>query len=260
MTVRRRAEPVHLYRRLVREESRESLSGGNIGSVLRVGGTVVREAGDWTPAVHRLLSHLQAVGVPGVPRPLRIEDRQEVLSFVDGVVPSYPMPSWVWTGAALDTAADLLRRIHDATAELDDDGPWRAPTHEPVEVICHNDFAPYNLVFAGTTGRVVGAIDWDFASPGPRLWDVSYLAYRIVPLSTADWGDQFGEAERRDRLTRLLAAYRSGVEASRVVEVLAERLDELANLSDDFAERLSKPDLHDDATLYRHDAAHLQEM
>ena len=69
------------------------------------------------------------------------------------------MPSWVWTGTALDTAADLLRRIHDATAELDVRGPWRAPAHEPVEVICHNDFAPYNLVFAGTTGRVVGAID-----------------------------------------------------------------------------------------------------
>ena len=54
----------------------------------------------------------------------------------------------------------------------------------PVEVICHNDFATYNLVFDGE--NVVGVIDWDFASPGPRLWDIAYLAYRIVPLSSGD--------------------------------------------------------------------------
>ena len=231
-----------------------------MGSVLRVGDTVVREAGDWTPAVHRLLRHLQAVGVPGVPRPLRIEDGQEVLSFVDGVVPSYPMPSWVWSGAALDSAADLLRRIHDATAELGVDGPWRAPAHEPVEVVCHNDFAPYNLVFAGATGKVVGVIDWDFASPGPRSWDLSYLAYRIVPLSTADWGDGFDEGERRERLARLLAGYGSGVEAHQLTDVLRVRLEELAHFSDDFAERLGKPELHDHAELYRHDAAHLPQL
>ena len=242
------------------DEPPEQLSGGNIASVLRVGDTVVRDAGEWTPAVHRLLRHLQAVGVPGVPRPLGIKNRQEVLSFVDGVVPSYPMPSWVWTGAALDSAADLLRRIHDATVELDVDGPWRAPAHEPVEVICHNDFAPYNLVFAGATGKVVGVIDWDFASPGPRSWDLSYLAYRIVPLSTADWGDGFDGTERRTRLTRLLAAYGSGAEARQLADVLRERLHDLARLSDDFAERLDKPDLHDHAMLYRHDAAHLPQL
>ena len=140
------------------------------------------------------------------------------------------------------------------------DDPWRAPAHEPVEVICHNDFAPYNLVFAGVTGRVVGVIDWDFASPGPRLWDLSYLAYRIVPLSTADWGDGFGEAERRKRLTRLLAVYGTGLTAHQLADVLRVRLDELAHLSDDFAERLDKPELHDHAMLYRHDAAHLPQL
>src|SRR5204863_4404273 len=99
-----------------------------------------------------------------------------VVGFVVGAVPAYPMPPWVWTDAALDSAARMLRQIHDATARLEIEGPWRSPVHQPAEVVCHNDFAPYNLVF--DSGVVVGVIDWDFASPGPRVWDLSYLAYR----------------------------------------------------------------------------------
>ena len=51
-------------------------------------------------------------------------------------------------------------------------------------------------------------IDFDFASPGPRLWDLAYLAYRIIPLST-DHADGFsGGEERETRLDRLLQTYR----------------------------------------------------
>ena len=49
------------------------------------------------------------------------------------------------------------------------------------EVICHNDFAPYNLMFED--GRLTGVIDLDLASPGPRVWDMAYTAYRFVPLT-----------------------------------------------------------------------------
>ena len=48
-------------------------------------------------------------------------------------------------------------------------------------MICHNDFAPYNLAFRD--GLPVGAIDFEAASPGPRAWDLAYLAYRLVPLA-----------------------------------------------------------------------------
>lgn len=227
-----------------------------MGTVVRVGDTVVRESGDWTPAVHRLLNHLNAVGVREVPRPLGIAaDGREVVSFVEGTVPSYPMPAWVWTETALESAARLLRQIHDATEGQDLHGPWRSPVHEPAEVICHNDFATYNLVFGG--GRVVGVIDWDFASPGPRLWDLSYLAYRIVPLSTADWGDGLRPDQRRDRLRRLLAAYGTDAHPREVIEVLRERLHDLARFSDRAARRLNKHELSQHATLYRDDAAHL---
>jgi hypothetical protein len=106
----------------------------------------------------------------------------------------------------------------------------RASLPDCVQVICHNDFAPYNL------------------------------AHRIVPLSTADWGDTFREDERRHRLARLLTAYGSGVRVRGIADVIRRRLGDLARLSDDLAQRLNKPDLHHHATLYRYDAAQLPEM
>lgn len=236
----------------------ERLSGGNFGHVVRKGDTVLRQSGYWTPAVHRLLGQITAAGVRGVPKPLgTTDDGREVLSFVEGTVPAYPMPAWVWSQSALESAARLLRQIHDVTARLDSRGPWRSPVREPVEVICHNDFATYNLVFDGAS--VVGVIDWDFASPGPRLWDLVYLAYRIVPLSQADRADGFTDRERRVRLRRLLAVYGTDTDPGEVGAVLRERLADLAAFSERMAARLDKPELSEHAKLYRHDAAHLPE-
>jgi hypothetical protein len=64
------------------------LAGGNVsGGVVRVGDTVRRPAGPWTPAVHALLDHLHAVGFRGAPRPLGLDDRgREVLTYVPGPV------------------------------------------------------------------------------------------------------------------------------------------------------------------------------
>lgn len=51
---------------------------------------------------------------------------------------------------------------------------WQSPTREPAKVVCHNDFAPYNTDFRDR--RLTGVIDWDMASPDPRVRDLSYLA------------------------------------------------------------------------------------
>jgi len=224
--------------------------------VERRGDRVVRDAGDWTPAVHRLLAHLQRAGVDGVPVPHgRTDDGREVLGFLDGEVPHHPVPAWVWTVRALESSARLLRRIHDATEGASLDGPWRSPTHEPPEVVCHNDFAPYNLVFED--GVVVGVIDWDFASPGPRLWDLAYLAYRIVPLTTDDWGDAFPPSVRRERLIQLLRAYGTSAGPADLLAVLRDRLLELADFSERTADPASRPELREHAQLYRRDAESL---
>ena len=231
----------------------EELSGGNMGPVHRDGQDVLRVAGPWTPTVHRLLRQLRDRGVEGVPEPRGLnDDGRERLEYLPGEVPAYPMPDWVWGEDALVSSARLLRRIHDASASADREGPWRSPAHEPVEVICHNDFATYNLVFRD--GVVVGVIDWDFASPGPRLWDLAYLAYRIVPLTAADHADGFDDDERWRRCDLLLDSYGSTAARSDLVAMLVTRLRELAEFSDKMSVDLHRRDLADHAVGYRRDA------
>jgi hypothetical protein len=197
------------------------LTGGNMTPVVRVGDTVRRGAGPWTPTIHALLEHLRAAGVDRVPEPLGIDEQgREIISFLPGRVGTYPLPDYVLSDQTLDTVARTLRTYHDAT--LDFTAPpgatWQWPAHDPVEVICHNDFAPYNMLFED--GRLTGIIDWDLASPGPRVRDMGYAAYRFVPLTDPENPDVSnpGVAEQARRLARFCEAYGKDVQPRAVAE------------------------------------------
>ena len=49
--------------------------GGSMTTVVRVGDTVRRPVGRWTPAVHSLLRHSEEVGFEGAPRVLGFDDQ-----------------------------------------------------------------------------------------------------------------------------------------------------------------------------------------
>ncbi|WP_125776496.1 phosphotransferase [Antribacter gilvus] len=235
----------------------EALDGGNVSSVVRVGETVRRAAGPWTPTVHALLAWVRAHGVDGVPAPLGIDSRgREVLSHLPGEVGGWPQPDWIWDETVLADAATLLRRWHDASAGFPRDGAtWRLPAQEPAEVICLNDVAPYNMVYSD--GRLAGFIDVDMAAPGPRVRDLGYLAYRICP---------FGEdtppppgLDPHARLDLLLAAYGAdaGISSPDVLRAAVGRLLDLADWSEDHSRATGRPELLEHAAMYRRDAARL---
>lgn len=232
------------------------LTGGNSGPVARVGATVRRPAGDWTPTVHRLLQHLRAAGIRGIPQPVGIDDRgREVLTFVEGEVANYPMPATVWSERVLVDAARLLRDIHDASVSFDrSEAEWRQPARAPAEVVVHNDFAPYNLVFDG--GSLVGVIDWDWAAPGPRVWDLSYLVYRLVPLCS----EPAPPLDIHRRIDLVIEAYGWPISRSELLATMVDRLEALATFTVEQARSVGDPELIEHARLYRADAAAIREL
>src|SRR5205085_1116618 len=63
------------------------LPGGKGGGTVRVGRTVRRATGPWSPAVHALLAHLTAAGLAEAPRVLGIDSAgREALTFLPGRV------------------------------------------------------------------------------------------------------------------------------------------------------------------------------
>lgn len=206
-----------------------ALDGGNVNAgVVRVGDTVRRNLSRSSPTVHRLLLHIAAKGFKGSPRFLGIDDqKREILSYFDGEVGVHPC---IWEeDDTLVADAELLRLYHDATEDFpaseSDDWTFSYPDRRRHEVICHNDFAPYNFVFRARIPYAV--IDFDLAGPGPRLRDVAYAAYWMTPIAfSAPDMKPYAEADvgkGSERLKRFCAHY--GVPADQaLLDMLMEVL------------------------------------
>ena len=184
--------------------------------------------------MHRLLRHLAAAGFPGAPRVLGLDGQgREVLTYLEGEVPVYPTAPERWSEEVLEDVAHLLRRLHDVTVDLEAPaGGWRegAEAPESGEVICHNDVAHYNTVFLA--GRPVAFIDWDFAAPGPRAWDVAYAAYRFVPLCSDQAAGGLGASvpvDRPGRLRRFCDAY-GLTDRAGLVDMILRRIQRVCDL------------------------------
>jgi mutator protein MutT len=181
----------------------ERLPGGHVGGAVRIGTTVRRPTGPWTPAVHALLTHLRGEGLRDVPRVLGTDERgREVLSWLPGRV--VDVDTEPIGDALVVDAMRWLRRYHEVVRGFRPAGVVRWRNHEGElgagEIVCHHDFAPYNV--AEQDGRVVGVFDWDMAGPGTPIEDVAFAAWNFVPL----WRE-LGPVSTARRLRLLCEAY-----------------------------------------------------
>lgn len=204
----------------------EVLHGGvaNAGAVIRVGDHVVRPANPHSTSILRMLVRLAESGFTGASVPVGIDpDGRERLVFIPGDVAIPPYPAWAQSDAALASIARLLRQLHDVstTVAFDGDATWSAEMADPVggEVFCHNDVCLENVVFRD--GQAVGLLDFDFAAPGRRVFDVASFARMCVPIDDDDNESRLGwsSADRPVRLRLVCDEY--GLDGSDRMRMLA---------------------------------------
>jgi Phosphotransferase enzyme family len=225
---------------MLEPEEEHRLPGGFVNDVFRVGSTVRRTSGPWTPAVHALLRHLEAVGFVESPRVLGIDDRgREILTFIEGETLGWTgWPEVMLGGDGIVQLGELLRRFHEAVRGFrpPDGARWRNPLAPlGAEIVRHGDFSPFNTVWRDN--RVAGLIDWDFAQPGEAISDIAYLAWYAVPLAgdrrVHDYGFAHG-IDRSRRLRALCSAYGGPspqevvTEAVRIIDLERIQTEELA--------------------------------
>ena len=197
------------------DQAEVPLAGGTLTAVVRVGATVRRPPGPWTPTVHALLHHLRTRDFPLAPEPLGYDDRgREILTYLPGatVGGSMPWPDWVWDEALLADVGRVVARLHVAAADFRPAGiiPWfDGPQGLGLgELVCHQDLAPYNVVVAD--GAVAGIVDWDLAGPTTARSDLAFVAWQWVPLHdpwVTEWFGWRKPPNRGRRLRVLLDAY-----------------------------------------------------
>ena len=220
-------------------QAEHPLVGGFVNSVVRVGNEVRRSTGPWTPAIHALLGHLEAVGFDEAPRVLGIDEKsRERLTFIDGTSIGWSdWPKVMISSEGLAKLGHLLGHYHEAVRSFKplEDAVWRNPlAPKSGELIRHGDFSPFNAIWRNDD--LVGIVDWDFAQPGDAISDLAYLAWYAVPLMDDHRLVEFGlqVVDRVDRFRSLCAAYgvhepaAVAAEAVRIIKLEALQTVELA--------------------------------
>jgi hypothetical protein len=199
------------------------LPGGNVGGAVRVGDTVRRPSGPWTPAVHELLDFLAAAGLPRIPRVLGIDDRgREILTFLPGRV--LEIGRETLCDAQVRSAMRWLREFHAVVASFPRDSRrWRFAERalEPGEIVCHHDSAMYNMAFDGD--ELSGVFDWDVAGPGIPLDDVAIFAWNTAVLFPD------ADADEVAHLLRTIADGYGGLDPHAVLDRVVVRMTDAAD-------------------------------
>lgn len=210
----------------------EALEGGRQGKIFKQEDKIIRPVNEWSVNVHTFLNFLIEDGFQFTPKPYGfIGQEEEILSYVPGTAYNYPLPEIFLKDEMIEEAAHLLNSYHQAgkkyMSRLTNQETWMLPPVSPIEVMCHGDFAPYNVTIID--GKPAGIIDFDTLHPGPALWDVAYAVYRWIPFTSPENPDHYDHLEEQIRKTKVFMDAYNASEKDREVlpAMMVKRLDTL---------------------------------
>lgn len=222
-------------------DDEQPLGGGRSTTVSRVGDTVRRASGPWTPTVHAYLNYLREAGFVGAPEVLGLDEHgREILRFIEGetmgdvldpneprteLVTIRPWPAAIRSDRALAGVGRLLRELHEAARGFRPVAPvWRehdAPMAAD-EVVTHGDSGPWNVVYRGE--NPVALIDWDNARPQRPLLELAGAAWHFVPLGDDEHlrASGFEAPFRRGERLRILSNAYGASDHAALLDALSE--------------------------------------
>lgn len=195
-------------------------SGDRVPDATLVDGVVHKSTGPWTPSVRALLRHLEAAGFAGAPRVVG-----DGFSWVPGTSP-HPC---AWPDDTVGRVGELLRGLHDAAASFRPaaDAVWQPHwlRERPGDdlVFGHGDTGPWNIV-----GPPLALIDWEYAGPVDRLWELAQAVWLNAHLVDDDVAARHGHPDAATRARHARAIVDGYGLAERRRDELVDRLCQVA--------------------------------
>ncbi len=219
----------------------QQLNDNPLKPIVKIGDTIHRPVGWWTPSVHVLLKYLSDVGYKYSPRVLGFDEQgREVLSYIEGQSGG---DGWakIIPDEGLKIFAKLLREYHEVIANFKPpaDSEWAYSKGAPKkgEVMCHGDFGPWNVVWQGS--EPVGIVDWDFVLPAKPEYDILYALEYSAPFrndeNTLEWHHFPEIPDRKHRVNVFLGAY-----GTSSIENIAQKVANMQRQVGKYEEQLAK--------------------
>ncbi|MDJ0588481.1 MAG: aminoglycoside phosphotransferase family protein [Pleurocapsa sp. MO_226.B13] len=187
------------------------LEGGCVNIVAFKDNIVRRKLTSVSPAIHKLLKHLEARNLAGVPRLIDWDENYEYLTYIPGKPIFRPWCDAIKSDRFITSVGKWLKDYHHVIADFRLQGDvrfnWGVKSPEPEMIVCHGDLGPWNCI--QLNGEFKGIIDWDLAHYGYAIDDVAEFAFTFIPICpySSETIAHISDLDKLKRLTVFCEAY-----------------------------------------------------